>query len=460
MSLWGLRFHHTAKMPETVRKKAVRDGYKQLDSLVTLRDRAIVFASSEADTDGDEAGSDSWEHGSDGDIEATTEHESDQEEENDGEDPWEAQAAASAAAVEEEDAADSQGDTGSEENAGNTNLSDAETAVDENFNHHMKVLAAALSGASAPAQDFPVDTTAAESSGTTNQFLTNDPGSSEEGSSQSLGQAMDVDSRSTVSTEGTDIEGNPEGTNSEGTGTDGNPGGNSPESEWLTNTPGSPYYNGVASSPNNANSSSQAGEATVTQQDGEADANSVGEVDDQPFEPNDIHVPVYRRPSTLFDTPPTWADQYKKFFDKAFAVWCVFYNTSAPRPLRQRLRDQDTHEAAVKRYNLINLGLYPCVTAEHLLELKLRIDDAARFCDFLTANMLEIDHAKDQRKEVIYTYPANSPLRLRTKGLGSSLRYATHVDEGWDDLEDNWGMPPIPKKRSLIQSHASEKMSW
>jgi hypothetical protein len=351
--------------------------------------------------------------------------------------------------VEEEDAADSQGDTGSEENAGNTNLSDAETAVDENFNHHMKVLAAALSGAPAPAQASPVDTTTAESSGTTNQFLTNDPGSSEEGSGHSLGQAMDTDSPSTVNTEGTDIEGNPEG--------------NGPESEWLTNTPGAPYGNGVTSASNDANGPSQAAESheAATQEDGEADdANSVGAVEDQPVGPNNIDVPVYRRPSTLFDTPPTWADQYKKFFDKAFAVWCVFYNTRAPRPLRQRLGDQDTHEAAVKRYNLINLGLYPCVTAEHLLELKLRIDDAARFCDFLTANMLEIDQAKDQRKEVIYTYPAKSPLRLRTKGLGSSLRYATHVDEGWDDLEDNWGMPPIPKKRSPIQSHASEKMSW
>ncbi|PNP85219.1 hypothetical protein FNYG_01448 [Fusarium nygamai] len=449
MSLWGLRFHHTAKMPEPVRQKAVRQGYKQLDFLVTLRNRAIVFASSEDDTDVDEAGSDSWEHGSDGDSEATTEHESDQEnesdqdQESDGEDPWEAQAAASATAVEEEDAADSQGDTGSEEHAGNTNLSDAETAEDETFNYHMKVLAAALPRASAPAQASPVDTTTGESSVTTDQFLTNDPGSSEERSGQYLGQAMDVEPPSSVNTEG-------------------NPEDNSPESEWLTNTPGSPYDNGVASASNDANSPSQAAESheTATQEDGEADANSVGEVEDQPVEPNNVHVPIYRRPSTLFDTPPTWADQYKKFFNKAFAVWSVFYNTRAPRPLRARLADAYTHEAAVKRYNLINLGLYPCVTAEHLLELKLRIDDAAHFCDFLTANIMEIDLAKDQRKEVIYTYPANSPLRLRTKGLGSSLRYATHVDEGWADLEDNWGMPPIPKKRSPIQYHASQKMSW
>ncbi|KAF5588429.1 hypothetical protein FPCIR_7187 [Fusarium pseudocircinatum] len=457
MSLWGLRFHHTAKMPEPVRQKAVREGYKQLDFLVTLRNRAIVFASSEDDTDGDEAGSDSWEHGSDGDSEATTEHtsdqenESDQDQESDGEDPWETQAAASATAVEEEDAADSQGDTGSEEHADNTDLSDAETAEDETFNDDMKALAAALSSASAPAQASPVDTATAESSGTTNNFLTNDPGSSE-GSNGS----MDVDPPSPIDNEGIDNE----GTNIDGTNTDENPEGNSPESEWLTNTPGSPYDNGVASSLNNANGPSQAGEATAAQEEEEADANSVGEVEDQPIGPNNIQVPVYRRPSTLFDTPPTWADQYKKFFDKAFAVWSVFYNTRAPRPLRARLTDAYTHEAAVKRYNLINLGLYPCVTTEHLLELKLRIDDVAHFCDFLTANIQEIDHAKDQRKEIIYTYPANSPLRLRTKGLGSSLRYATHVDEGWDDLEDNWGMPPVPKKRSPIQSHASQKMSW
>ncbi|KAF5633677.1 uncharacterized protein FTJAE_7102 [Fusarium tjaetaba] len=460
MSLWGLRFHHTAKMPEPVRKKAVRDGFKQLDFLVTLRNRVIVFASSKdvclyasfvhLPPETPEEAESLRDISSD---EATTEHESGQDRESDGEDPWEAQAAASAKAVEEEDAADSQGDTGSEENAGNTNLSDAEAAVDENFNHHMKVLAAALSSASAPAQASPVDTTTAESSGTTNQFLTNDPGSSEEGNGQSLGQPMDVEPSSSVNTEGTD---------SEGTNTGDNPEGNSPESEWLTNTPGAPYNNGVAGSPNNADNPSQAAESheTATQEDGEADANSVGEVEDQPVGPNNLHVPMYRRPSTLFDTPPTWADQYKKFFDKAFAVWCVFYNTRAPRPLRQRLKDQDTHEAAVKRYNLINLGLYPCVTAEHLLELKLRIDDAAHFCDFLTANIMEIDHAKDQRKEAIYTYPANSPLRLRTKGLGSSLRYATHVDEGWDDLEDNWGMPPIPKKRSPIQFHSSQRMSW
>ncbi|KAF5572811.1 hypothetical protein FPANT_12788 [Fusarium pseudoanthophilum] len=455
-------------MPEPVRQKAVRDGYAQLDSLVTLRDRAIVFASSDAvclyascihlpPATPEEAES-LRDISSD---EATTEYESDKDQESDGEDPWEVQAAASATAVKEEDAADSRGDTASEENAGNTNLSDAETAVDETFNHHMKVLAAALSGASSPAQASPVDSRAA------NQFLTNDPGGSEEGSGQSLGQSMDVDPQSSVNTEGTNVEDNPEDTNPEGTSSEGtktgdNPEGNSPESEWLTNTPGSPYDNGVASASNGVNNPSQAAESheTVTQEDGDADANSVWEAEDQPVGPNNSHVRVYRRPSTLFDTPPTWADQYKKFFDKAFAVWCVFFNTRAPRPLRERLRDQDTHEAAVKRYNLINLGLYPCVTAEHLLELKLRIDDAAHFCDFLTANIMEIDHAKDQRKEVIYTYPANSPLRLRTKGLGSSLRYATHVDEGWDDLEDNWGMPPIPKKRGLIQSHASQKMTW
>ncbi|KAI1028573.1 hypothetical protein LB503_002566 [Fusarium chuoi] len=447
MSLWELRFHDTAKMPEPVRRAALRNGHKQLDFLLGIRNKAIAYASYEdiliyasfvqlPPTTPDEAeSSDSREHGSDSDSEATTEHESDQEQENDDEDPWDAQAAASATAVDEADAVDSQDHTGSDEHAGNANLADAETAVDETFDHDMKVLAAALPSASTQAQASTTNTTTAESSVTANNFLTNDPGSSGGHSGQSLGEPIDVDSPSPDNTQDTITE---------GTNTDDNPEGNSPK--WLTNTSGAPYDNEMAASSNTANS-------TAAQEGGEADANSVGEVEDQP-------VPIYRRPSTLHDTPPTWADEYKKFFDKAFEIWSVFYHTRAPRPLRARLGDMRTHDAAVRRYNLINLGLYPCVTAGHLVELKRRIDDVSHFCDFLTCNIMEIDLAKNLRRDVMYTYPCNSPLRLRTKGLGSSLRFVTHVDEGWVDPEDNWGMPPPPKQRMPMQFHPSQNASW
>ncbi|KAG4281322.1 hypothetical protein FPRO06_10227 [Fusarium proliferatum] len=442
MSLWELRFHDTAKMPEPVRRAALRNGHKQLDFLLGIRNQAIPYASSEdiciyasfvqlPPITPDEAES-LRNISSD---EATTEHESDQEQENDDEDPWDAQAAASATAVDEADAVDSQDHTGSDEHAGNANLADAETAVDETFDHDMKALAAALPSASTQAQASTTNTTTAESSITANNFLRNDPGSSGGHSGQSLGGSMDV----------------AQGTITEGTNTDGNPEGNSPE--WLTNTPGAPYNSEMAASPSNANS-------TADQEGREADANSVGEVEDQPVRPNNIYVPICRRPSTLHDTPPTWADEYKKFFDKAFEVWSVFYHTRAPRPLRARLGDLRTHDAAVKRYNLINLGLYPCVTAGHLIELKCRIDDVSHFCDFLTCNIMEIDIAKNLRRDVLYTYPCNSPLRLRTKGLGSSLRFATHVDEGWVDPEDNWGMPPPPKQRIPMQFHPSQNASW
>ncbi|KAF5717526.1 hypothetical protein FGLOB1_2061 [Fusarium globosum] len=442
MSLWELRFHDTAKMPEPVRRAALRNGHKQLDFLLGIRNQAIPYASSEdiciyasfvqlPPTTPDEAES-LRNISSD---EATTEHESEQEQENDDEDPWDAQAAASATAVDEADAVDSQDHTGSDEHAGNANLADAETAVDETFDHDMKALAAALPSASTQAQASTTNTTTAESSVTANNFLTNDPGSSGGHSSQSLGGSMDV----------------AQGTIAEGTNTDDNPEGNSPK--WLTNTPVDPYNSEVAACSSNANS-------TADQDGREADANSVGEVEDQPIRPNNIHVPIYRRPSTLHDTPPTWADEYKKFFDKAFEVWSIFYHTRAPRPLRARLGDIRTHDAAVRRYNLINLGLYPCVTAGHLIELKRRIDDVSHFCDFLTCNIMEIDIAKNLRRDVLYTYPCNSPLRLRTKGLGSSLRFATHVDEGWVDPEDNWGMPPPPKQRIPMEFHPSQNASW
>ncbi|KAF5720170.1 hypothetical protein FMUND_4319 [Fusarium mundagurra] len=435
MSLWGLRFHHTAKMPEPVRQRAERKGYKQLDFLVTLRNQAIIFASSEdiliyasfvhlPQPTADEAET-LRESSSD---EATTEDESDQEQEVSNEDPWNSQAASSAAAVDEADAVDSQGDTESEEHAGDGTLPEAE--------------AASLPPPAAQASNN--DTTTAESSVTANKFLTNDPGSSEGSNGQSSGESMDVDSPSPTDTGDTNTNGT-------------NPEGNS--SQWLTNTPGSPYENQVATSPKSANSPSQSDEGygTAAHEDGGIEADSVGEGEDVPAQHN-IRVPIYMRPSTLFDTTPTWADQYRKFFDKAFMAWKVFYINRAPRPLRARLQDRRTHEAAVKRYNLINLGFYPLVTAGHLLELHRRIADVAHFCDCVSDNIREIDLAKNLRKEVIYTYPANSPLRLRSKGLGSSLRYVAHVDEGWADPEDNWGMPPPSKKRSLIQSHAP--MSW
>lgn len=47
MSLWGQRFHHTAKMSEPIREQALRNGYKKLDFLVTLRNQAIMYVSFE-----------------------------------------------------------------------------------------------------------------------------------------------------------------------------------------------------------------------------------------------------------------------------------------------------------------------------------------------------------------------------------------------------------------------------
>ncbi|KAJ4056957.1 hypothetical protein NW761_003437 [Fusarium oxysporum] len=310
----------------------------------------------------------------------------------------------------------------------------------------MVILAAAIASGPPPAESsttsnaaeaFTINTTTAEGSVTTNKCLTNGPGSNEGSKGRSSGQSMDVNTVSPTDTEGT------------------NP-------EWLTNTPGSPYDNEATTSSNNGNSPSQADEGYVTavQEDGDADADSDGEVGDNPARSNNIHFPFYMRPSTLFDTPPTWTEQYKKFFDKAFEVWSAFFHNRAPRPLRARLEDPRTHEAAVKRYNLINLGLYPCVTVDHLIELKRRIGDVAHFCDWMKGNMREIEFDKDLRKDIIHTYPSNSPLRLRTRGLGSSLRYVTHVDEGWADSEDNWGMPPPMKKRNLMQLHSSQNTTW
>ncbi|KAF4957798.1 hypothetical protein FGADI_2882 [Fusarium gaditjirri] len=458
MSLWGQRFHHTAKMPESIRVKALKNGYKMLDFLVTLRNQAIIYASSEdiciyasfvqlPPPTPDEAES-LRESSSD---EATTEHESDQEQGSDEEDPWDAQAAASAAAADELDAVDSP-DAGSDEPTEEDDTgNDTGAAEKEAFDRDMVILAAAIASRPPPAESSTssnaaeastIDTTTAESSVATKQFLTNGPGSNEGSNSLSSDyESMEAETASPTDTEGT------EGTNQE---------------KWLTNTPGSPYSNEVTTSSNSGNSPSQADEGYVTaaQDDGDADADSDVEVKGSPARSNNIHFPFCMRPSTLFDTPPTWAEQYKKFFDKAVEAWRAFSHNRAPRPLRARLEDPRTHEAAVKRYNLINLGLYPCITVGHLIELKRRIGDAAHFCNWMQGNMREMDLDRDLRKDILNSYPSNSPLRLRTRGLGSSLRYATHVDEGWDDLEDNWGMPPLMKKRSRMQFHSSQNTTW
>jgi hypothetical protein len=44
----------------------------------------------------------------------------------------------------------------------------------------------------------------------------------------------------------------------------------------------------------------------------------------------------------------------------------------------------------------------------------------------------------------------DSPLRLRSKRLGSSLRFVTGVNDAWVRDQDNWGMPPVKKKRKQI----------
>jgi hypothetical protein len=334
--------------------------------------------------------------------------------------------------VEGLNAADSRDDTVSNEPAGQDDTrNDTESADKMSFDHDMEILSACLARGPPTAESSPTsnaveastnDTTTAANSGTTHGWLSNDPGSNEGTNGQSsCHESVDIDTVSPIGSEGAN-------------------------QRWLTNTPGAPYDSGATTSSNVSEDGSpiqgDEGYATVAQEDGDAESND-------PAESSNGHYAVYLRPSTLFEPPPTWATQYKKFFDVAVAAYRMFLYNRAPKPIRARLADPSTHEAAVKRYNLINLGLYPFVTAGHLIELQQRIGDVTHFCTWIERNMEEIQRDKEARKDIIYAYPSNSPLRFRTKGLGSSLRYVTHVDEDWAD-EDDWGLPPPMKKRNLI----------
>ncbi|KAF4342024.1 hypothetical protein FBEOM_4025 [Fusarium beomiforme] len=243
-------------------------------------------------------------------------------------------------------------------------------------------------------------------------------------------------------------------------GTEGN------DNEWLSNAPGAPYDGEEdVPSPGKSDDSSPSpgdeGYVTGTQEnnedddspyDGDAEDNA-SPADQSELASNNENEETPSRANTLFlPSLGSWPDRYKRTLARGVESYRAFLNSPASDHMRHRLLRRETHEAAVKEYNLIGLGLYPLVTTADLIEFKRHCDDLRHFCLKLRRNVTVVDYDLQVRNELYYTQPKHSPLRLRTKGLRSALRYVIGIDEEWGNEEDNWGQLPPMKKRDPISA--------
>ncbi|KPA39986.1 hypothetical protein FLAG1_07164 [Fusarium langsethiae] len=97
-----------------------------------------------------------------------------------------------------------------------------------------------------------------------------------------------------------------------------------------------------------------------------------------------------------------------------------------------------------------NIACKPIVNAKQLLKLKRFIDNIARFILSTQKNIDAIDADMDEGRRRHFL-PLDSSSRFRSKRLGSSLRFVTGVNEEWEQSQDDWGMPPVKKKREQIR---------
>ncbi|RGP66868.1 hypothetical protein FLONG3_8699 [Fusarium longipes] len=116
-----------------------------------------------------------------------------------------------------------------------------------------------------------------------------------------------------------------------------------------------------------------------------------------------------------------------------------------------RSNDLGQDEINTLLYNFVrqNLVKKPTVNSEELFKLKRFTDNVENFVRPMQRNINTIEADREQNKMRHYL-PYASPDRLRSKRLGSSLRFVTNVDEEWDKDFDRWGVPKITKKRQQI----------
>ncbi|KAJ4130171.1 hypothetical protein NW768_007153 [Fusarium equiseti] len=96
-----------------------------------------------------------------------------------------------------------------------------------------------------------------------------------------------------------------------------------------------------------------------------------------------------------------------------------------------------------------NLVHKPTVDCNQLFKIKRFVDNIERFVFAVQRNIDAIDADVNEGRRR-HHMARDSPLRLRSKGLGSSLRFVTSIDDEEELGEDDWGLSPVMKQRQLI----------
>ncbi|RBR14318.1 uncharacterized protein FIESC28_07748 [Fusarium coffeatum] len=97
-----------------------------------------------------------------------------------------------------------------------------------------------------------------------------------------------------------------------------------------------------------------------------------------------------------------------------------------------------------------NMVRKPTVDCTQLFKMKRFVDNAERLVFALQRNIDAIDADVIEGRRRHHMGRDSPLLRRRSKGLRSSLRFVTSVDDEEELGEDNWGLSPVMKQRQLI----------
>ncbi|KAH7004426.1 hypothetical protein EDB82DRAFT_471183 [Fusarium venenatum] len=154
-----------------------------------------------------------------------------------------------------------------------------------------------------------------------------------------------------------------------------------------------------------------------------------------------LHPHGWYWPTHFLDEIATQVEEYEEYVQKKnFLIKSISKNKTLSRDETDNILCEFVHENIVRK---------PVVNAVQLFKLKRFIDNVVRFVLATQRNIDAIDADMDEGRRRHFL-PLDSPLRFRSKRLGSSLRFVTSVNDAWERGQDNWGMPPVKIKREQI----------
>nr|CEG02686.1 unnamed protein product [Fusarium pseudograminearum CS3487] len=238
-----------------------------------------------------------------------------------------------------------------------------------------------------------------------------------------------------------------------------------PASAWLTNDPNA--LNGVAEAETSSESSSDDETSSLPtdqhlptfqdKSDNEEDEESwIDNDSSDEISSQDIHDELKRlrlAPTTLLhphgwywpthflDEIVTHVKEHEKYLQKKKAL---VKSITQSKNLSPGETDNILCEFVHK-----NLVRKPVVDTAQLFKLKRFVDNVVRFVLATQRNIDAIDADMDEGRKRHFS-SLNSTSRFRSKRLGSSLRFVTSINDDWGQVYDNWGMPPVKKKREQI----------